>query len=82
MRSINLMQEVACPYCNKQTRVDLTDEYDVSTYDRGMGTETLYQFDATVVCEICRKDFRVAGYVSEYPTGVFNSEEIKIRQIE
>jgi len=78
MGTISLKRVVTCPYCNEQTRVDLTDECVDSTDERPMGTEILYEFDTTATCEICGEKYGISGYISEYPPGALDSEKIEI----
>ena len=80
--TIKMKRVVNCPYCNEQTNVDLSDSCAESTYDRPMGTETLYEFDTTAVCDICGEEYGISGYISEYPPGSLDSEDIKIRVLE
>ena len=54
----------------------LTDESDISSSERGMGPETLYEFDFEYCCDSCLKSFGVKGYINEYPVGALNFEEI------
>jgi hypothetical protein len=74
---------VKCPYCSADNIIDLADISNISSYERGMGPETLYEFDNDdVSCENCKQLFRVYGYVSEYPQGSSNNEEITIESID
>lgn len=78
---ISLKRAIRCPYCQAKNRIDLEDECSVSSYDRQMGEEILYEFDFDTECEECGKGFRVRGSISEYPVGAFNFEEINTIQI-
>lgn len=51
--SFSLERVVQCPYCGKENDVDLTDCCDISSTERQMGAETLYQFD-TLENSCCR----------------------------
>lgn len=78
---ISLKRIVDCPYCGAANRIDLEDECDVSTDERSMGTEAVYEFDTTAFdCEKCGETFRVRGYINEYPMGAFNFEEINVEK--
>lgn len=80
---ISLQRVVKCPYCGAQNRVDFTDECDVSSSERQMGAETLYEFDSdNFDCSSCDKRFHIFGYISEYPVGAYNAEEINISRLE
>lgn len=76
---ISLQRIVLCPHCGTQNRIDLED-YSVTTCDeRQMGEEILYQFDVDEYeCISCGQRFRISGYISEYPVGAFNSEQIDV----
>ena len=61
----------------------LLTECDESSYERQMGPETIYEFDTEDnYCKNCGRQFRVSGYISEYPMGAFNFEEINVDPIE
>lgn len=76
---ISLKRIVNCPYCGASTMIDLEDEGEVTSSERQMGTELLYEFnDVEFDCVNCKRIFRVTGYISEYPAGAFNFEEINI----
>lgn len=80
---ISLERIVDCPYCSSKNKIDLVDECDASSYERQMGPETIYEFDVEdSYCKNCGKQFRVSGYISEYPMGAFNFEEINVYSIE
>ena len=82
MGTISLKRVVTCPSCHEQNRVDLEDDCSVSTEERPMGTETTYFFDLETVCDICKSPYCVQGYISEYPPGALNYEDIKVSIIE
>ena len=42
----------------------------------------MYEFDYEVHCTSCEGAFRVQGYISEYPIGALNHEEINVVPIE
>lgn len=79
---ISLKRVVQCPYCGAQNRIDVADESTVSCDERQMGPENLYEFDFEEYCTSCEKAFQVSGYISEYPIGALNFEEIKVSPIE
>lgn len=76
LEGISLVRVVECPHCGAQKRIDVTDESVVTSYERQMGGETLYEFDYEEFCSSCKQAFRVYGYISEYPVGALNHEEI------
>ena len=50
-----------------------------SSYERSMGTETLYEYDTDVVeCEKCRRKIHVSGFVSIYPPGTVGIQELNV----
>ena len=54
-----------------------------SSFERPMGTETLYEFDTNdVVCDNCGKNFHVNGFISIYPPGAINRRDINIEPLE
>ena len=75
---ISLKRVVNCPHCNSPLRVDLEDECNTTTNDGQMGPETLYEFDFEDACDYCGGRFLVTGYVSEYPAGALNHEDIVV----
>lgn len=78
---ISLERIVDCPYCGEANKIDLRDECEVSTDERQMGTEAVYEFDTTAFyCNKCKEKFRVKGYISEYPMGAFNFERIDVEK--
>lgn len=79
---ISLKRVVQCPYCDSSVRVDLEDECTVSTDERQMGPENLYEFDYEETCPSCDQPFQVVGYISEYPAGALNFEDIKTLPIQ
>ena len=80
---ISLQRVVECPYCHAKNRIDLEDEGTETTGERQMGCEVIYEFeDVEFLCHNCGRSFAVSGYISEYPIGAFNFEDLKISQIE
>lgn len=82
MDGISLVRAVKCPSCGGLNRIDLRDESEATSDERQMGPEILYEFDYEETCTICERSFRVSGYISEYPAGALNHEEIKVTPIE
>jgi hypothetical protein len=81
--SFDLKRNVACPYCGKNNKVDLSDECNVSSSERPMGADTVYEFDAIEnCCSYCGKQFSISGYIREYPTGALDSENIDINKLD
>lgn len=82
MDGISLQRVVTCPYCKHDNIIDLTDESSVSSSERGMGPENLYEFDFEYNCDSCQKFFGIRGFVSEYPVGALNFEEINTIELD
>ena len=80
---ISLQRVVECPYCCAKNRIDLEDEGTETTDERQMGYEVVYEFeDVEFMCHNCGRSVAVSGYISEYPIGAFNAEDLKISPIE
>lgn len=80
---ISLKRIVDCPYCGSSNRIDLTDMCSESSSERPMGLDILYEFDVDdIECSSCGKLFRVSGFISEYPAGAFDSEQIDVSPLE
>lgn len=80
---ISLQRAVECPYCKAKNRIDLEDEGTVSTSERQMGDEVIYEFEnVECQCHSCGRSFTVSGYISEYPIGAFNAESLQVTPIE
>ncbi len=79
---VSLKRVIRCPHCKSQMIIDLEDECSVTAYERQMGAETLYEFDFDMLCPMCNDPFRVRGYISEYPDGALDSEQIDTHQVE
>lgn len=79
---ISLKRVVNCPYCGERNQVDLEDECNVSTEERGMGPENLYEFEYETDCDCCDERFVVKGYISEYPVGCIAHEEVEVYKLE
>lgn len=58
---ISLQRAVECPYCKAKNRIDLEGEGNVSTSERQMGNEVLYEFeDVERQCHNCGRAFTVS----------------------
>ena len=80
---ISLVRIIDCPYCSTKNKIDLQVECEKTSKERQMGPEIIYMFDTKENCCIkCGRPFRILGYISEYPMGAYNSEEIKVVPIE
>lgn len=77
---VSLKRVIECPACGASARIDLEDECTVTSQERPMGPETLYEFDYQTICAVCNQPFRVIGHISEYPCGALDSEEIRTAQ--
>lgn len=76
---ISLQRIILCPHCGARNRIDLEDYSETTHNERPMGEEILYQFSADdCKCVSCGQRFRVSGYISEYPVGAFNFEQIDV----
>ena len=80
---ISLERIVDCPYCSAPNKIDLSEESNVTSTERPMGDSTLYEFHVEDnYCRKCNNQFIVSGYISEYPVGAFDFEEINVYPIE
>lgn len=82
---IDMTRKITCPYCRKIDIIDLSDFVYDTSYDenRGMGTEIVYSFEEEEhECPRCGKAYKISGWISEYPVGAFNYEDIKIEEID
>ena len=76
---ISLQRAIECPYCKVKNRIDLENEGIISTSERQMGNEVLYEFENVEhQCHSCGRAFTVSGYITEYPLGAFNAESLKV----
>jgi len=75
---ISLKRVVNCPHCNTLLRVDLENRCNITTNDGQMGPETLYEFELEDTCDYCGGHFLMTGYISEYPAGALNHEDIVV----
>lgn len=76
------IRERECPYCKYVENIDISDIANISSDERGMGPETLYEVDEEVYCEKCGKVYRFKGYISEYPMLVLNHEAFECLKLE
>ena len=79
---ISLKRAIRCPYCKAKNRMDLGEDWEITSSERQMGAETMYEFDLEVECDSCGKQFQVSGYICEYPVGAFNDENIEVTPLE
>lgn len=78
---ISLKRTISCPYCGAANNMDFEDDCNSSSEERQMGPEITYFFDWEYCeCVACQKKFRVHGYISEYPMGAYNYEEINVEE--
>lgn len=82
IEGISLKRVIQCPYCCCSIRIDLEEECSISTDERQMGLESLYEFDYMETCSSCGHRFKVVGYISEYPAGALNHEDIRTAMIQ
>lgn len=77
--TMNTIREIACPYCGHENSIEISDVSYISSSERGMGPETLYEIDEQLEfeCEKCGEVFTLKGYISEYPIGCLNHEDIE-----
>lgn len=78
---IDLTFSVSCPHCDK-TVSDSCKDFVVDTYssERKMGPEIEYVIECTEYpCPHCGKSFALADSIYEYPEGVENLNEVKVR---
>ena len=87
-RPVPFTRTISCPHCGTQHEVDLEDFiYDEtcneSRFDDDMGPDIVYSFDSEdgLECEHCRKQFKVSGWIREYPIGAYDSEDIDIQAL-
>lgn len=76
--------DVVCPKCEEIAVEELEEVEEVSVTvliqdieyassdERGMGTETQYDFVSDVQCPNCKHEWEVKGEVWEYPEGAIN----------
>ncbi|MDW2886658.1 hypothetical protein [Exiguobacterium artemiae] len=60
-----------CPKCGEKftESFELQDLEPVSWDERGMGTETQYDFSGEVTCPECKHEIVISGEAWEYPEG-------------
>lgn len=76
----NQSAETQCSHCKEQVIV----KFDINNIeavsfddDRGMGTETEYEFTEEVKCPNCEMIIEIEGSVWEYPAGVVNYIQLR-----
>lgn len=79
--TMDTIRKIDCPYCGHEQSVNFSDEEVANIYsndDREMGTETVYEANEEheIVCEECGEVYTLKGYISEYPIGCLNHEQI------
>jgi DNA-directed RNA polymerase subunit RPC12/RpoP len=81
---ISLKRVIDCPHCGHSNMIDLEDyETSSSSTERPMGPDVLHEFDCDdYECAGCGKPFRITGYISEYPLGAYEHEEINVEAIQ
>ncbi len=81
---ISLQRVIKCPYCGTGNKVDLDNCCSETVdEDRQMGEEVTYSFDLDdYKCRECGQEFRIQGFICEYPPGIFNYEEINVTKME
>ena len=78
---ISFERNLICPNCKQNNTYDLEDYlYNESSVECPMGYDTTYYFDSedTCTCQNCKKIIRISGWIREYPTGAYDSEEIEV----
>ncbi len=81
---ISLKRVIDCPHCGHSSMIDLADyETSSSSTERPMGPDVLHEFDCDdYECAGCGRSFRITGYISEYPLGAYEHEEINVEAIQ
>lgn len=72
---------VKCDVCNTVTTFSAgeSDFQDVGgDPDRGMGPETIYEWENSFSCEGCEKEIEFVYTAVEYPVNAYDSEDLKI----
>ena len=82
---ISMVRSLTCPFCGKASEIDLAEFVcDESSDGFPMGPDVVYTFDPDAPCECpaCGKEFRIEGWIREYPVGGYDSEKIDIITVE
>lgn len=80
---ISLKRVIDCPYCDVANKCDFEEAYEPSYDERSMGVEITYNFDwKSYECCSCRRIIHISGYISEYPVGAYDHENIKVEKVE
>ena len=82
-----MIKNIECPCCKKEKEVNLEDYVYADSSDErenGMGPDLVYYFDSenNYQCSDCESTIRINGWLREYPIGVYDSEEIKLKIVE
>ncbi len=78
---------IKCMKCQKNIIVDLEDfvyNSNESEKENGMGLDVLYEIDTekNFTCPHCNEKLRIHGWIREYPMLCYDSDNIKVEQIE
>lgn len=75
-----LKKNITCPNCGNLINIDLSHYItDTSSHERNMGEEIVYSIDKQKEkCSFCIYEYTINGYISEYPIGAENYNDIKI----
>lgn len=73
--------DLQCEACRSVLRIDASDlDFEAyGTQERAMGPETFYVGSVEFECLKCRRIMEVTYEVSEYPVGVMNEGEVRVR---
>lgn len=83
LSGISMKRVIECPYCGCKNMIDLSDfETSQTSSERPMGSDILHEFWCEEYeCSGCNRAFEVKGYISEYPLGAYEHEEINIKGV-
>lgn len=76
--SFDLSRLIQCPFCESDNRIDLFDFATISSHERSMGPDSLFEFNERFACTFCHGHFWVKGHISFYPHNSFESERIDV----
>lgn len=76
----SLERNITCRVCNKGFNVDMADYSRDSSTERPMGPDILHSFHFEIECPHCGAGLQVRGYISEYPAGSSEHEEINVEK--
>lgn len=85
--NLSFIRNIECSNCGIKSEVDLEDYVcGDSSYEKedGMGPDVIYDFDSesNYECPNCHKMLRIHGWIREYPTGCYDSEDINVETID